>query len=112
MSRGGYTVLYLSLLDFYAEYAEAEVKTAQLDLMKKYQKIKMLILDEFLLIPILLEFCEEIFAQFGRNVKEVHGSWALRCCVAISLRIILNCRYHPGCIELLHQLRHFGIILV
>jgi len=55
MSRG-YKVLYLRLPDFYAEYAEAEAKTAQLDLMKKYQKIKMLILDEFLLIPILLEF--------------------------------------------------------
>ena len=68
--RGGYKVLYLRLPDFFAEYAEAEAKTAQLDLMKKYQKIKMLILDEFLLIPInelqqrmLLELLERRWGQ-------------------------------------------------
>lgn len=66
----GYKVRYLRLPDFFAEYAEAEAKVSQLDLMKSYQKVRLLILDEFLLIPInefqqrmLLELLERRWGQ-------------------------------------------------
>ena len=48
----GYKVRYLRLPDFFAEYAEAEARNEQLTLMKAYQKVRLLILDEFLLLPI------------------------------------------------------------
>ena len=50
--RAGYKAKYLRLPDFFAEYAEAEAKNHQLELMKKCQKVRLLILDEFLLIPL------------------------------------------------------------
>ena len=50
--RAGYKVRYLRLPDFFAEYAEAEAKNQQLELMKKCQKVRLLILDEFLLVPL------------------------------------------------------------
>jgi len=68
--RAGYKVRYLRLPDFFAEYAEAEARNEQLTLMKTYQKVRLLILDEFLLLPIgeeqqrmLLELLERRWGQ-------------------------------------------------
>ena len=81
--RAGYKVRYLRLPDFFAEYAEAEAKNQQLELMKKFQKVRMLILDEFLLVAltndqqrILLELLERRSEQSSTifcSQYSVHG---------------------------------------
>lgn len=50
--HAGYKVRYVRLPDFFAEYASAEVKYQQMEFMKKCQTVRLLILDEFLLLPL------------------------------------------------------------
>ena len=69
--RAGYTVLYIRLPDFFIEYAHAVSEHKEFDILKKYQKASLLILDEFLLIPadelqqrVLFELLER---RYGRG---------------------------------------------
>ena len=63
--RDGWHALYVRLPDFFIEYANAAVLHKEFEILKKYQKAALLVLDEFLLIPaedaqqrILLELLE------------------------------------------------------
>ena len=69
--RAGYPVLYIRLPDFFIEYAHAVSEHKEFDILKKYQKASLLILDEFLLIPadelqqrVLFELLER---RYGRG---------------------------------------------
>ena len=66
----GYTVLYVRLPDFFIEYANAAAEHKEFDILKKYRKPSLLVLDEFLLLPandaqqrILLELLERRFGN-------------------------------------------------
>ena len=68
--RDGWPALYVRLPDFFIEYANAAVNHKEFEILKKYQKVSLLVLDEFLLIPadeaqqrILLELLER---RYGR----------------------------------------------
>lgn len=50
--QAGYKVLYLRLPDFFVEYALAAARNKQQDYTKKLQSVRLLILDEFLLVPV------------------------------------------------------------
>lgn len=50
--RAGYKALYLRLPDFFVEYALTAARNKQQDYTKKLQNVRLLILDEFLLIPV------------------------------------------------------------
>ena len=69
--RDGWPALYVRLPDFFIEYANAAVNHKEFEILKKYQKVSLLVLDEFLLIPaddaqqrILLELLER---RYGRS---------------------------------------------
>lgn len=69
--RDGWHYLYIRLPDFFIEYANAAVLHKEFEILKKYQKASLLVLDEFLLIPaddnqqrILLELLER---RYGRS---------------------------------------------
>ena len=66
----GYNVLYVRLPDFFIEYANAPAEHKEFDILKKYRKPSLLVLDEFLLLPaddaqqrILLELLERRFGN-------------------------------------------------
>ena len=66
----GYNVLYVRLPDFFIEYANAVAEHKEFDILKKYRKPSLLVLDEFLLLPaddaqqrILLELLERRFGN-------------------------------------------------
>ena len=68
--RDGWSALYVRLPDFFVEYAHAAALHKEFELLRKYQKASLLVLDEFLLIPaddaqqhILLELLER---RYGR----------------------------------------------
>ena len=50
--RAGYKALYLRLPAFFVEYALAAARNKQQDYTKKLQNVRLLILDEFLLVPV------------------------------------------------------------
>lgn len=50
--RAGYKALYLRPPDFFVEYALAAARNKQQDYTKKLQNVRLLILDEFLLVPV------------------------------------------------------------
>ena len=69
--RDGWHSLYIQLPNFFIEYANAAVLHKEFEILKKYQKASLLVLDEFLLIPtddnqqrILLELLER---RYGRS---------------------------------------------
>jgi DNA replication protein DnaC len=68
--RAGYPVLYIRLPDFFIEYGHAVSEHKEFDILKKYQKAFLLILDEFVLIPadelqqwVLFELLERHYGQ-------------------------------------------------